>query len=210
MRLKELIYSAMIACTIGMGQAFAETPAETAKKAADAAAASASEAANWAAKGHEKLQLVDTKIAALQATIADMRANGKTNDVRKTEAKLAKLLVKKEHVMAEVVRLDTASTQAALAATSAREAFSHATAEGVSEADARAAAEQAVVQAGLAETAKETAKSSFQAVLVATGPAIGATQKIQPVDNSQGDKVEDVVITDLTPTPVGLGRRGGL
>jgi hypothetical protein len=222
MLVKELIFSAVIACTIGMGQAFASTPAEMAKEASAAASASASKAAAWAAEGHQKLQAMEKGIVDLEALITKLQESGSgdTNKLVKAQKDLAKLKAAKARVVSYVAKLDGASAKAAAAAAAAQEALARATAPGVSEADAQAAAGQALRQASKAAQASGDAgkflnfesdwiaKSGFSDLVVH-----GQVNNMVTITTTTVTSVPPTTTIPRpgpTPTQVGHGRRGDL
>jgi hypothetical protein len=227
MRMKELIFTVVAACSIGLGQVLAATPAETAKIAVDAATASASQAATWAAEGLQKVQALEKGIADLEAVIKQLEAGGDAALLAKSQDELKKLKSVKARADKYLAKINEASASAAAAAAAAQDAYARATAEGVSEADALAAAGQAQRQAKKAGKDSRMAGkfSGFLTQWIQDGGFGGLTNVDNQVNNpttvstttttmSTPTTISTTTTTiprpGPTPTQIGRGRRGNL
>ena len=205
---KRLVLTAVLMLGIGLSQAWAMTPAETANKAAESAAAAASKAAGLAADSHQKLTALEKNIADKQAAIKALEDGSNPVALKKAQEELKKLVAIKTDLVKFVAQLDGAAAQAQTAANAAHEAALRASAQGVTPVDAKAAANMAVRQAGLADSFLSQAvtftgamnkwidEGGFRGLLTPGGTTDTTVKKIPRPGN--------------TPTEIGHGRRGVL
>lgn len=214
MRMKATLLAVLAACTIGLLQARAETPAEMAKKAYD-------EVAAWAAEANSLV----VQSTALEAKLTKALA---TLDKPAEKEALQKKI---NELKAIIEGLRAAEVKAAAAAAAAQDALKRATAEGVSLADAEAAAGQAQRQARIGLTPRSgLLKSLSRWVRSMKGTPYEPFLDDSPIGNMTNAVPPALIIntrintlsTDIpglrnlqtlapqpgpTPTPVGKGRR---